>query len=190
MALPFRKPLILMTPKSLLRHPECKSSFDDMVDGTEFQRAIPETGPASADPSSVKRLIFCTGKVYYALADERKKAGLEDKIAIARIEQISPFPFDLVKQECDKYANAELVFAQEEHKNHGAWAYALPRLQTSVGGYDRRFRYVGRDVSYSEPGINFHHLFFKISLFFLLGRSITRYRIQDDALEGTQCHDG
>ena len=164
MALPFRKPLILMTPKSLLRHPDCKSSFDDMVDGTEFQRAIPETGPASADPSSVKRLIFCTGKVYYALADERKKAGLEDKIAIARIEQISPFPFDLVKQECDKYANAELVFAQEEHKNHGAWAYALPRLQTSVGGYDRRFRYVGRDVSYNEPGFNFHHLFFKISL--------------------------
>jgi len=159
MALPFRKPLILMTPKSLLRHPDCKSSFDDMVDGTEFQRAIPETGPASADPSSVKRLIFCTGKVYYALADERKKAGLEDKIAIARIEQISPFPFDLVKQECDKYANAELVFAQEEHKNHGAWAYALPRLQTSVGGYDRRFRYVGRDVAPSPAtGSKMMHL--------------------------------
>ena len=111
-ALPFRKPLILMTPKSLLRHPDCKSSFDDMVEGTEFQRAIPDAGPASQDPQGVKKLIFCTGKVYYALAQARKDAGLDDKIAIARIEQISPFPFDLVKQECDKYTNAELVFAQ------------------------------------------------------------------------------
>ena len=60
-ALPFRKPLILMTPKSLLRHPDCKSSFDDMVEGTEFQRAIPDAGPASQDPLGVKKLIFCTG---------------------------------------------------------------------------------------------------------------------------------
>ena len=148
-ALPFRKPLILMTPKSLLRHPDCRSSFDDMVEGTEFQRAIPESGVASENPSGVKRLIFCTGKVYYALHAAREEAGLQDKIAISRIEQISPFPFDLVKQECDKYADAELIFAQEEHKNHGAWAYVLPRLQTSVGGYERRFHYVGRDVSSS-----------------------------------------
>jgi len=145
--LPFRKPLVLMTPKSLLRHPDCKSSFDEMTEGTEFLRAIPESGAASQSPSQVKKLIFCTGKVYYALHAARQEAGLEDKIAISRIEQISPFPFDIVKQECDKYADAELVFAQEEHKNHGAWTYVLPRLQTSVGGYDRRFHYVGRDVA-------------------------------------------
>jgi len=145
--LPFRKPLVIMSPKSLLRHPECKSSFDEMNEGSEFQRAIPETGAAAENPSEVKKLIFCTGKVYYALTQARKDAGLEDKIAIARIEQISPFPFDIVKQECDKYENAELAFAQEEHKNHGAWTYVLPRLQTSVGGYDRRFQYVGRDVA-------------------------------------------
>jgi len=146
-ALPFRKPLIVMTPKSLLRHPECKSSFDEMIPGTEFQRLIPDDGPASKNPAGVKKLIFCTGKIYYDLLKERREQGLEEQIAISTIEQISPFPFDIVKSECDKYENAELVFAQEEHKNHGAWSYCLPRLQTSVGGYDRRFHYVGRDVA-------------------------------------------
>ena len=145
--MPFRKPLIVMTPKSLLRHPECKSSFDELIPGTEFQRLIPDDGPANKNPAGVKKLIFCTGKIYYDLLKERREQGLEEQIAISTIEQISPFPFDIVKSECDKYENAELVFAQEEHKNHGAWSYCLPRLQTSVGGYDRRFHYVGRDVS-------------------------------------------
>merc|ERR1712223_837590 len=146
-ALPFRKPLIVMTPKSLLRHPECRSSFDEMLPDTEFQRLIPDDGPASNNPQEVKKLIFCTGKIYYDMIKARREAGLEDKIAISTIEQISPFPFDIVKSECDKYENAELVFAQEEHKNHGAWSYCLPRFQTAVGGYDRRFHYVGRDVA-------------------------------------------
>merc|ERR1712038_189411 len=146
-ALPFRKPLIVMTPKSLLRHPECRSSFDEMLPETEFVRLIADDGPACQNPEGVQKLIFCTGKIYYDLLKARREAGLEDKIAISTIEQISPFPFDIVKSECDKYENAELVFAQEEHKNHGAWSYCLPRLQTAVGGYDRRFHYVGRDVA-------------------------------------------
>ena len=146
-ALPFRKPLIVMTPKSLLRHPECKSSFDDMVLGTEFVRLIADDGPVNQNPEGVKKLLFCTGKVYYDLLKARRDAGLEDQIAISTIEQISPFPFDIVKSECDKYINAEVAFVQEEHKNHGAWSYCLPRLQTAVGGYDRRFQYIGRDVS-------------------------------------------
>ena len=150
-ALPFRKPLIVMTPKSLLRLPECRSSFDEMIPGTEFRRLIPDDGPCNQNPDNVKKLIFCTGKVYFDLMSARKDAGLEDQIAIATLEQISPFPFDLVKVECDKYANAECVFAQEEHKNHGAWAYCLPRFQTAVGGYERRFHYVGRDVSNIVP---------------------------------------
>ena len=74
-ALPFRKSLIIMTPKSLLRHPECKSSFDSMVPGTEFQRMILEDGPASQNPDSVGKLIFCTGKVYYDLVKARREAG-------------------------------------------------------------------------------------------------------------------
>ena len=88
-ALPFRKPLILMTPKSLLRHPEAKSSFDLMLENTEFLRVIPEEGVASQNPSNVKRLLFCSGKVYYDLKKARAERKLDDKIAIARVEQVS-----------------------------------------------------------------------------------------------------
>ncbi|XP_026751044.1 2-oxoglutarate dehydrogenase complex component E1 isoform X3 [Galleria mellonella] len=129
-ALPFRKPLILMTPKSLLRHPECKSSFDDMNEGTAFRRVIPEEGPASQNPQKVRKLAFCSGRVYYDLLKERRDRGLEGDIAIARLEQISPFPFDLVKAEVAKYPNAQLVWSQEEHKNMGSWSYVEPRFRT------------------------------------------------------------
>ncbi len=68
-----------MTPKSLLRHPECKSSFDEMTPGTEFRRVIPETGPAADNPDGVKRLVFCTGKVYYDLTKARRDSGMPKK---------------------------------------------------------------------------------------------------------------
>ncbi|XP_045446237.1 2-oxoglutarate dehydrogenase, mitochondrial [Melitaea cinxia] len=129
-ALPFRKPLILMTPKSLLRHPECKSSFDDMVEGTVFKRLIPEEGPAAENPNNVRKVAFCTGRVYYDLLKERRDRGLEKDIAIVRLEQISPFPYDLIKQEIAKYPNAQLVWSQEEHKNMGSWSYIEPRFRT------------------------------------------------------------
>uniref|UniRef100_A0A2K5HP44 2-oxoglutarate dehydrogenase-like, mitochondrial n=1 Tax=Colobus angolensis palliatus TaxID=336983 RepID=A0A2K5HP44_COLAP len=142
--LPFRKPLIIFTPKSLLRHPEAKSSFDQMVSGTSFQRVIPEDGAAARAPEQVQRLIFCTGKVYYDLVKERSSQGLEEKVAITRLEQISPFPFDLIKQEAEKYPGAELAWCQEEHKNMGYYDYISPRFMTIL----RRTRpiwYVGRD---------------------------------------------
>ncbi|XP_021527923.2 2-oxoglutarate dehydrogenase-like, mitochondrial isoform X2 [Aotus nancymaae] len=142
--LPFRKPLIIFTPKSLLRHPEAKSSFDQMVSGTSFQRVIPEDGVAARAPEQVRRLIFCTGKVYYDLVKERSSQGLEEKVAITRLEQISPFPFDLIKQEAEKYPRAELAWCQEEHKNMGYYDYISPRFMTIL----RRTRpiwYVGRD---------------------------------------------
>lgn len=88
-ALPFRKPLILMTPKSLLRHPEAKSGFDKMEEGTEFLRVIPEEGPSAENPGKVKKLIFCSGRVYYDLTKARKDRGLESELAIARIEQVT-----------------------------------------------------------------------------------------------------
>ncbi|CAG5027398.1 unnamed protein product [Parnassius apollo] len=131
-ALPFRKPLIIMTPKSLLRHPECKSSFDDMNDGTAFKRLIPEEGPASQCPQNVRKLAFCSGRVYYDMLKERRERGLEKDIAIARLEQISPFPYDLIKAEVAKYPNAQLVWSQEEHKNMGAWSYVEPRFRTML----------------------------------------------------------
>ncbi|KAF6317621.1 oxoglutarate dehydrogenase L [Rhinolophus ferrumequinum] len=136
--------LIIFTPKSLLRHPEAKSSFDQMVSGTSFQRVIPEDGAAARTPEQVRRLIFCTGKVYYDLVKERSSQGLEGQVAITRLEQISPFPFDLVKREAEKYPGAELVWCQEEHKNMGYYDYISPRFMTIL----RRARpiwYVGRD---------------------------------------------
>uniref|UniRef100_A0A672I5R1 2-oxoglutarate dehydrogenase complex component E1 n=1 Tax=Salarias fasciatus TaxID=181472 RepID=A0A672I5R1_SALFA len=129
---PFRKPLIVFTPKSLLRHPEAKSSFDDMLPGTHFKRVIPDDGPAAAHPQNVKRVVFCTGKIYYELIRERKNRGMDDSVAVVRIEQLSPFPFDLVKAESDRYPNADLVWCQEEHKNQGYYDYVKPRIRTTI----------------------------------------------------------
>ncbi|XP_014777606.1 2-oxoglutarate dehydrogenase complex component E1 isoform X2 [Octopus bimaculoides] len=157
-ALPFRKPLIIMTPKSLLRLPEARSSFDLMTDNTAFQRVIKEAGPALDNASNVKKLIFCTGKVYYELVKEREKLKLVDKIAIARVEQISPFPFDLVKEEITQYPRAEVAWCQEEHKNMGAWGYAEPRFRTVLKKMSNRkeVQYVGRYPSAAAATGNKH----------------------------------
>nr|XP_057916786.1 2-oxoglutarate dehydrogenase-like, mitochondrial isoform X2 [Doryrhamphus excisus] len=143
--LPFRKPLIVFTPKSLLRHPDARSSFDDLAKGTRFKRLIPDQGPSGQSPDRVRRLIFCTGKVYYELSKERKQQNLENEVAIIRLEQISPFPFDLVRAEVEKHnSEAELIWCQEEHKNMGYYDYIRPRLLTVVAN-KRPVWYVGRD---------------------------------------------
>uniref|UniRef100_A0A671YKL4 2-oxoglutarate dehydrogenase complex component E1 n=1 Tax=Sparus aurata TaxID=8175 RepID=A0A671YKL4_SPAAU len=136
-------PLIVFTPKSLLRHPEAKSSFDDMLPGTHFKRIIPDDGPAAASPEKVKRIIFCTGKIYYELTRERKNRGMDDSVAVVRIEQLSPFPFDLVKAESDRFPNADLVWCQEEHKNQGYYDYVRPRIRTTTNR-TRPVWYAGR----------------------------------------------
>jgi 2-oxoglutarate dehydrogenase E1 component len=128
--LPFRKPLIVMTPKSLLRDPRCQSTFEEMLSGTSFVRAYKETGKPTENPEEVKKVVFCSGKVYYDLRDQRAKRNLDDKIAIVRIEQLAPFPFDIVSSELTKYKNAKICYAQEEHKNGGAYEHVKARLQT------------------------------------------------------------
>ncbi|KAK2852628.1 hypothetical protein Q7C36_007829 [Tachysurus vachellii] len=156
--LPFRKPLIIFTPKSLLRLPEARSSFDEMTPETKFKRIIPDEGPASKIPGTVKRVIFCTGKVYYELAKERQQLGLEDRVAIVRMEQISPFPYDLIKKELQMYGNAELIWCQEEHKNMGYYDYIRPRF-LSVLSNEKPIWYVGRDPAAAPAtGNKFTHL--------------------------------
>jgi len=145
--LPFRKPLVVLTPKSLLRLPECRSTFDDIKLGTNFKRMLLDEGPASLNKSAVKKVIFCTGKVYYDLAKCRRDAGLDDKIAIHTLEQICPFPFDMVKTVSEEYSNARLVWCQEEHKNQGAWTYVQSRFQTALGENERKVSYAGREVA-------------------------------------------
>jgi 2-oxoglutarate dehydrogenase E1 component len=146
----FRKPLILLTPKELLRHPQCKSPIRDFLTGTRFHRLLAETDPEIASGEDVRRLIFCQGKIYYELAAERQNRGIAD-IAIVRLEQISPFPYDRVADVLLAYPRAELVWCQEEPKNAGAWFYVQPRIRTTLRGLiddahgkQRQVAYAGR----------------------------------------------
>jgi len=139
--LAFRKPLIIFSPKSLLRLEAARSKLTEMAPGTSFKRVIPEEGSAAENPENVKKIIFCSGKVYYDLVKERDAKGLTNEIAISRVEQVSPFPFDSVRDECAKYANANVQWVQEEHKNMGSWFYVQPRIYTASG---KNASYAGR----------------------------------------------
>ncbi|HET7060706.1 MAG TPA: 2-oxoglutarate dehydrogenase E1 component [Nitrosospira sp.] len=115
---PLRKPLILMTPKSLLRHKESVSSLEDIADGS-FQPVIPDMG--NLDAGKVRRLIACSGKIYYDLAAYRREHKIED-VAIIRIEQLYPFPHKDLQREVERYPNArDILWCQEEPGNQGAW---------------------------------------------------------------------
>ncbi|MCK5638341.1 MAG: 2-oxoglutarate dehydrogenase E1 component [Flavobacteriaceae bacterium] len=120
----FRKPLVVFTPKSLLRHPLATSKMEDFTNG-EFQEVIDDT----IEPKNVKRLVFCTGKFYYELLSERKKLQRDD-VALIRIEQIFPLHKDKISQIIEKYSNAEdYIWAQEEPRNMGAWSFMLQRFE-------------------------------------------------------------
>ncbi|PKY24019.1 oxoglutarate dehydrogenase, E1 component [Rhizophagus irregularis] len=126
----FRKPLIAFTSKSLLRHPMARSSLAEMTGDTTFMRYIPDPHPETlASPEKITRHILCSGQVYYALLRAREQNKM-DHVAISRLEQICPFPYDLLSQHIDKYPNAELIWAQEEPLNGGAWTYVAPRIRT------------------------------------------------------------
>lgn len=117
---PFRKPLVVFTPKSLLRHPSCTSDLEELSRGG-FREVIDDE---QADPAKVKRVIFTSGKLYYDLIEERQKRGTSE--AIVRIEQLYPFPNAQIKAVLDRYPNAEKhVWAQEEPANMGAWSFIM-----------------------------------------------------------------
>ncbi|KAG6812719.1 hypothetical protein H0H92_001080 [Tricholoma furcatifolium] len=129
----FRKPLIVFFSKSLLRHPRARSDLSEMVGETHFQRYIPEPfQEALVAPEEIKRHILCTGQVYHALLQEREDRGIKD-VAISRIEQLSPFPYDQLTPHLDMYPNADLLWCQEEPLNNGAWSYIGPRIYTAAG---------------------------------------------------------
>lgn len=120
----FRKPLVVFTPKSLLRSPKAVNSIEDLANGT-FQEVINDT----IETSKVKKMVFCTGKFYYDLLAEREKLGRED-VALVRIEQLFPLHNDQIKDVMSKYPNVErYVWAQEEPKNMGSWGYMLERFE-------------------------------------------------------------
>lgn len=148
----FRKPLVCFNSKSLLRHPLARSALAEMATGTRFQKVFPAILPPKVAPSAITRLVFCSGQVYYALA-KAKEANALDHVALARIEQLSPFPWEQVAREADRFPNASaLVWAQEEALNLGPWAYVEPRLETALNAFSKthkgkRARYAGRRTS-------------------------------------------
>jgi 2-oxoglutarate dehydrogenase E1 component len=149
----FRKPLIVFNPKSLLRLKEASSTIAEMGPGTSFQKLIPESGDSLVkDAKAVKRIIFCSGKVYYDLAARRAQMK-SNNIAIARVEQVSPFPFHEAAKQMAAYPNAEVVWVQEEPMNMGCYNYVKDRFATAAGQINKkenfRIRYIGRNPSAS-----------------------------------------
>jgi 2-oxoglutarate dehydrogenase E1 component len=144
-----RKPLIVMTPKSLLRHPQATSSIDDLTKG----RFEPLLIDAAFDPSSVKRIVLTSGKVYYDLAAARGKSNAN--IPLIRLEQFYPFPQAMLASAIAQYPNAtEIVWTQDEPRNMGAWPFLHERLASLAG--TRTLRYVGRPIS-ASPATGSHH---------------------------------
>ncbi len=144
----FRKPLIVMTPKSLLRHKLCVSSLADMATGTTFHRVLHDNEKLCPD-SEVRRVVLCSGKVYYDLFEERAKRG-EKNVAFLRLEQLYPFPDKALCAELGRFPKADVVWCQEEPKNMGGWSFAAPEVETvmaAVGSPQSRLRYVGRPAA-------------------------------------------
>jgi 2-oxoglutarate dehydrogenase E1 component len=143
---PLRKPLVVLTPKSLLRHKLAISTLEDLAEGS-FQTVIPEID--TLDAAKVTRLVMCSGKVYYDLLEKRRAEGRED-IAIVRIEQLYPFPEDDLMEAIAPYTNlTNVVWCQEEPMNQGAWYSSQHHLRRSIGNHNRNLvlEYAGRDAS-------------------------------------------
>jgi len=143
----FRKPLIIPATKALLRHKLAVSDLDDFGPETRFRRVIDEAYPNEIKSNSdINKVVFCSGKIYYELLEKRREAGVDD-VAIVRIEQLSPFPFDQVAENVRLYPNAQVIWAQEEPKNMGFWYFVQDRILSStreLNGKEIRPLYVGR----------------------------------------------
>ncbi|MCU1229434.1 MAG: alpha-ketoglutarate decarboxylase, partial [Acidobacteria bacterium] len=145
-----RKPLIVMTPKSLLRHPQATSPIESLTEG-RFEPVLRDTEITGGD---VKRVVITSGKVYYDLLAARQKANVN--VPIIRLEQFYPFPQGMLASALQPFVNAtELIWAQEEPRNMGAWPFLHDRMQQLVGG-NQRLKYVGRPIS-ASPATGSHH---------------------------------
>lgn len=152
----FRKPLVLMTPKSLLRHKRVVSNLSQFGPGTSFHRLLwddaqfLEGAAIKLKPDAeIRRVVLCSGKVYYDLYEEREKRGIDD-VYLLRMEQLYPFPARALIQELSRFAEAEMVWCQEEPKNMGAWTFIEPNLAwvlDHIEAKHKRPRYAGRPAS-------------------------------------------
>jgi 2-oxoglutarate dehydrogenase E1 component len=164
----FRKPLILMTPKSLLRHKRCISDLAELGPGSSFHRVLWDDAERHPDSSvklkaddKIKRVVLCTGKVYYDLFEEREKREIDD-IQILLIEQLYPFPHKSLAKEMARFPNADVIWCQEEPRNMGAYTFVEPNIEwvlTKVNAKVKRAAYAGRPASASTAtGLMRRHL--------------------------------
>ncbi len=153
----FRKPLILMTPKSLLRHKMCISRTEDFVTGSSFHRVLwDDAQHGNSDTklkpdNKIRRVVMCSGKVYFDLLEERDKRGLDD-VYLMRVEQFYPFPAISMVKELERFKGAEMVWCQEEPKNQGAWTFIEPNIEwvlQRIKAKHTRPVYAGRPASAS-----------------------------------------
>ncbi|WP_282605048.1 2-oxoglutarate dehydrogenase E1 component [Pelagibius sp. Alg239-R121] len=156
----FRKPLIIMTPKSLLRHKRAVSKLSDMGPGSGFHRVM-YCDDVPSKPKDAKQVVICTGKVYYDLVEEREKRGVKD-VHFLRMEQLYPFPADALAMELEPYRNCDVVWCQEEPRNMGAWNHVsefIEEVAAEMGFKNPRPRYAGRSSAASPAtGQNKRHL--------------------------------
>jgi 2-oxoglutarate dehydrogenase E1 component len=165
----FRKPLIVMSPKSLLRHKRAVSTLNDMAEGTGFHRVMIDGAEAECEvggiqlrpDAEINRVVVCSGKVYFDLVEQRAKTGRDD-VYILRLEQFYPWPLKSLTNELKRFRNAELVWCQEEPKNMGGWMFVDPWLELTLERMSvkaKRARYVGRPASASTAaGLMSRHL--------------------------------
>jgi 2-oxoglutarate dehydrogenase E1 component len=152
----FRKPLVLMTPKSLLRHKRVVSNLEQFGPGSSFHRLLwddaqflPDQPIKLVPDDKIRRVVLCSGKIYYDLYDEREKRGVDD-VYLLRMEQLYPFPARALIQELGRFKDAEMVWCQEEPKNMGAWSFVEPNIEwvlEHIGAKHKRPRYAGRPSS-------------------------------------------
>ncbi len=166
---PFRKPLIIMTPKSLLRHKKAVSSLTELAEGSSFHRVLhddaerrPDVAGITIKPDAdIRRVILCSGKVYYDLLERRERDQIGD-VYLMRLEQFYPWPMKSLLTELGRFANAELVWCQEEPRNMGGWTFVDPWLELTLEKLSvksKRARYVGRPASASTAaGLMSRHL--------------------------------
>lgn len=156
----FRKPLIMMTPKSLLRHKRAQSSLAELAQDSSFKCILPDTASLQSD-AKIRRVILCSGKVYYDLYEEREKRGIDD-IYIMRLEQLYPIPAEKLAAELSRFASAEIIWCQEEPKNMGAWSFIAPHLEATLIDIKAKYTrpsYVGRPAAASPSvGLMSEHL--------------------------------
>jgi 2-oxoglutarate dehydrogenase E1 component len=141
----FRKPLIVMTPKSLLRHKRAVSRLADFGPESSFHRVM-YCDELPSDPKDAKQIVLCSGKIYYDLVEEREKRGVTE-VHFLRLEQLYPFPADALASELEPYQHCHLVWCQEEPRNMGPWPFVqdfIPEIAAEAGVKDTRLRYAGR----------------------------------------------